>query len=72
MRTNGGLANFQYPGEDGLCRTMTFSRGAQTPDDTMVPWLDHVHPYNFQTASRATLQFPDYITCSSPVPWLIT
>ena len=44
--------------------------GAQTPDDTMVPWSDHVHPYNFQTASRTTLQFPDYITCSSPVPWL--
>ena len=35
-----------------------------------VPWLDHVHPSSSQTVSRATLQFPDCITCSPPVPWL--
>ena len=27
----GGLRNFQDPGGDGFCRTMTFSRGIQTP-----------------------------------------
>ena len=35
-----------------------------------VLWLDHVHPSSSQTESRATLQFPDCITCSPPVPWL--
>ena len=35
-----------------------------------VPWLDHVHPSSSQTVSRATLQFPDCITCSPLVPWL--
>ena len=35
-----------------------------------VLWLDHVHPSSSQTVSRATLQFPDCITCSPPVPWL--
>ena len=35
-----------------------------------VPWLDHVHPSISQTVSRATLQFPDCITCSPPVTWL--
>ena len=36
MRIFGGLANFRDPGHDGLCRTMTFSRGVQTPDNTML------------------------------------
>ena len=31
IRIYGGLANFQDPGEDGLCRTMTFSRGSSDP-----------------------------------------
>ena len=35
-----------------------------------VLWLDHVHPSSSQTVSRATLQFPDCITCSPPVPCL--
>ena len=35
MRICGGLENFQDPRGDDLCRTMTFSRGVQTPDDTM-------------------------------------
>ena len=35
-----------------------------------VLWLDHVHPSGSQTVSRATLQFPDCITCSPPVPRL--
>ena len=35
-----------------------------------VPWLDNVHPNSFHTVSRATLQFPDCITCSPPVPRL--
>ena len=35
-----------------------------------VLWLDHVHPSSSQTVSRATLQFPDCITCSPPVPRL--
>ena len=35
-----------------------------------VPWLDHVHPSSSQTVSRATLQFPDCITCSPLVPFL--
>ena len=35
-----------------------------------VPWLDHVHPSSSQTVSRATLQFPDCITCSPSVTWL--
>ena len=35
-----------------------------------VLWLDHVHPSSSQTESRATLQFPDCITCFPPVPWL--
>ena len=51
-----GLRNFQDPGGgdedlwgvgklsgsrgDGLCRTMTSSRGVQTPDDTMGVWFN--------------------------------
>ena len=32
--------------------------------------LDHVNPSSSQTVSRATIQFPDCITCSPPVRWL--
>ena len=40
------------------------------PPPPSVPWLDHVHPSSSRTVSRATLQFPDNITCSPSVPWL--
>ena len=31
-----GVGKFSESRGDGLCRTMTFSRGGQTPDDTMI------------------------------------
>ena len=40
------------------------------PPSASVPWLDHVYPSSSQTVSRATLQFPDCITCCPPVPRL--
>ena len=41
-----GLRHFQDPGgNEDLCRTMTFSRGVQTPDDTM-------HTLNFYVYER--------------------
>ena len=34
MRIYGGLENFSIQ-EGGLCQTMAFSKGVQTPEDTM-------------------------------------